>query len=462
MSNIKPNNFSHNTPDLTTELYSQTGGVNSKFTANELLDLKYVEITYQGLKDLKDNMNLNKGTWYLMTDYQTIYAQPDYQSNGNIKTTLTIKTEAVERLLLFATSNDTLMKQVFSLDYPQDIVHYDINVDTTYDYNGYVTNTEPCKGKIIQRIDDKNNRTDYDHRTVKFLRYLDGSVYSSYKDISTDSNEYLTFHSDCRNNYIGDTYLYGVYFGLEFSNNVFQTNSFGNYLYNVCNHNTFLSFSFNNKFGYRCLNNIFNGSCSYNEFGCDTYNCVITNSNKNSIGDNCSQVLITDSDSNIITDNCGLITLTSGSNNNKITGSCYNVNLPYNNVGNIIESGCNNIIFGNSSRFNTIEGNCSYITFGYGCNYNVILKASSNIVFGNDYEYNKIFSQSFIVDNATNETIKNLKVEGLISSLILDATNVSYNSFLFDTYFDKSIIRSFNNDIYLTYFSHPNYNHILI
>lgn len=459
MSNIKPNNFNHTLPDLSTELYSQTGGVNSKFTANELLDLKYVEVTYQQLKDLKDNMNLVKGTWYLMIDYQTIYAQPDYQSNGTIKSTLVIKTEAVERLLLFATSEDTLMKQVYSLDYPQDIIHYDIDVDTTYNYNGYVTNTEPCKGKIIERIDDKNNRTDYDHRTVKFLRYLDGSVYSSYVDISTDSNEYLTFHSDCRNNYIGDSYLYRSGFGLEFSNNVFQVNSSVNHLDIVCIHNTFIGNSFNNKFAYGCNNNIFKGTSNYNIFGAFTYNCVLSNANKNTIGDNCTVVTITDCDSNVISDNCGLITLANYSNDNKI-GKSYNVTLPYNNNGNIIENGCSNIQFGNSCIYNTIEGSCSNIIFDGGCNYNVILKSSSNITFGGNYRYNTIYSQSFAVTN-TLQPIRFLTIKS-VASVILDGSNVVYNTTLFNTNFDKSIILGTNGIKYLTYFNHPNYDHIAL
>jgi len=43
--NVKPNNFNTVTPDLNTELYTQTGGVNGKFTISDVFDLLPLQAT---------------------------------------------------------------------------------------------------------------------------------------------------------------------------------------------------------------------------------------------------------------------------------------------------------------------------------------------------------------------------------------------------------------------------------
>jgi predicted esterase len=53
----------------------------------------------------------------------------------------------------------------------------------------------PAKGRISERIDENNNRTDYDHREIKFIRYDNGAVVCLHviNDNGNASGEFLTF-----------------------------------------------------------------------------------------------------------------------------------------------------------------------------------------------------------------------------------------------------------------------------
>lgn len=125
----------------------------------------YVEITYDELYLLYTGNILVPGTFYLITDFQTCYDQPNFDSFGNPITTGNFKSGSTEQLMVFATSNLTLSPQAFSLSFPEDIIKYDIRFNFTE-----VTNT-PAKGRITERIDERNNRADYDFRAVQFIRY---------------------------------------------------------------------------------------------------------------------------------------------------------------------------------------------------------------------------------------------------------------------------------------------------
>jgi hypothetical protein len=125
----------------------------------------YEEVTYDELYSMYTGSTLTPGGYYLITDFQSIYDQPDFDYDGNPIITGNSKTGITEQLLVFATSESTLADKVYSLDYPYDKLTYDINFTTTE-----ISNT-PAKGRITERIDEFNNRTDYDHRTILFKRY---------------------------------------------------------------------------------------------------------------------------------------------------------------------------------------------------------------------------------------------------------------------------------------------------
>jgi len=136
--------------------------------------VNYTELTYEDLITGVQLGELTPGHFYLMTDFQTIYDQPNFDYNGNPILTGNNKTGNTEPLLLLATATDKFSPTVFSPQYPKDKITYDITWNTTE-----VTNT-PAKGRITERIDEFNNRTDYDHRSVLFRRYKsyfqDGSI----------------------------------------------------------------------------------------------------------------------------------------------------------------------------------------------------------------------------------------------------------------------------------------------
>lgn len=125
----------------------------------------YTEITYDELYSAYTGSTLNPGKFYLITDFQTCYDQPNYDSESNPITVGNYKTGTTEPLMVFATSANTLATQAYSPQYPLDKISYDISFNVTE------VTSSPAKGRIIERIDNKNNRADYDFRAVQFIRY---------------------------------------------------------------------------------------------------------------------------------------------------------------------------------------------------------------------------------------------------------------------------------------------------
>lgn len=113
--------------------------------------------------------SLSPGTLYVISDYQTVYDQPDFTFDGvstyTPKASVVTKTSSIEPICVLATSGSTLAPDAWSLVYPSDKLKYDIFFNVTEVMGA------PAKGRITERIDDLGNRTDYDHRTVEFIRY---------------------------------------------------------------------------------------------------------------------------------------------------------------------------------------------------------------------------------------------------------------------------------------------------
>lgn len=125
----------------------------------------YQQVTFDQLYSLYTGLTLTPGSFYLITDFQTCYDQPNFDSTGSPITTGNYKTGNTESLVVLATAPDKLASNAYSLDYPNDKIKYDITFITTE-----VTGS-PAKGRITERIDEKNNRADYDFRNVQFIRY---------------------------------------------------------------------------------------------------------------------------------------------------------------------------------------------------------------------------------------------------------------------------------------------------
>ena len=122
----------------------------------------YNEGTYDELYSFATGGTLTAGSYYLMTDFQTCYDQPNYDNTKTPITTGNYKTGTTEPILLLAVSTTEFSPTVYSTLYTNDKITYDITWNTTE------ITSSPAKGRITERIDNFNNRTDYDHRTILF------------------------------------------------------------------------------------------------------------------------------------------------------------------------------------------------------------------------------------------------------------------------------------------------------
>lgn len=183
----------------------------------------YYEKTFSELRTLITNGDLEKGAMYMLTDFQTVYDQMDFDNTGALKGTLTTKTGGVEQIWVLALAPNKIASQAYSATYPNDKIQYD------WTYNTTLVNGSPAKGRISERIDENNNRTDYDHREIKFIRYDDGAGnFTVINDNGNASQEFLTFVQNftggvVKDNWLGDFYSIGAFFGQEYPNNVFNS-----------------------------------------------------------------------------------------------------------------------------------------------------------------------------------------------------------------------------------------------
>ncbi len=137
-------------------------------------DATLTSVTYDELVDLIDTSALTPGSSYLITDFRTCYDQPDFNSFRNGIIGDNYKESAIEPIVVFATSTDTISSTAYQPNYPKDRIQYDWTFNQTERTNGV------AYGRITERIDEFNNRTDYDHRTILFKRY-------SYIEIDVDN-----------------------------------------------------------------------------------------------------------------------------------------------------------------------------------------------------------------------------------------------------------------------------------
>jgi hypothetical protein len=128
-------------------------------------NLNYNEGIYDELYSFATGGTLTAGSYYLMTDYQACYDQPNYDNTKNPITTGNYKTGTTEPILLLAVSTTGFSPTVYSTLHLQDKITYDITWNTTE------VTSSPAKGRITERIDNFNNRTDYDNRSILFKRY---------------------------------------------------------------------------------------------------------------------------------------------------------------------------------------------------------------------------------------------------------------------------------------------------
>lgn len=367
----------------------------------------YTPVTYSELVEKITGETLTQGAFYLITDFRTCYDQPDFDSNRSAIIGGNYKEADIDPIIVFALSSNTLSTVAYQPSYPKDKIQYDWTFSATERTNGV------AYGRITERIDEFNNRTDYDHRTIQFKRYeyiemnvsnphngtvnvsvtggtgmLVTGTSTSFQSLSV--GQYVGFQFDAFKAYeitsiVSDTEMYisgltttslsGVkmYLGSTFSdvsyyqNNIttayteyytfnYQNNVINNYIGDFANlygwnQNDFLLA--NNVFiGGSYTNNTFGHSCYNNTFDDDCSNNIIGNWFYNNITDD-------DFDANVIGN---------WFTNNKITS-----NFQYNRIGENFEE---NYLVQNSFYRN-----------------NIMNYFQNNIVDGSDFQNNEIGSQ---------------------------------------------------------------------
>jgi hypothetical protein len=368
-------------------LYTNTGG-EGKVSIKAIMDsvdiLDTATITYADFYTAITGGNLVVGKTYIIVDFQTIYDQMDFDAGGSLKPTLVTKTGATEQIWVLALAPNQIASQAYSATYPNDQIQYD------WTYNATFVNGSPAKGRISERIDENNNRTDYDHREIKFIRYDNGSgVFNVINDNGNASGEFLTFVQNftggiVKDNWLGDFYSIGALFGQEYGNNVFSgefviSNNSSSLFYNntfsggEVNNNTFSGGEvYNNTFsGSEVYNNTFSGYVLSNTFSGDVYNNTFSG----------GEVY-----------------------NNTFSGNVYN---------------------------NTFSGYVASNTFSDNVNSNTF----SGYVYNNTFTYTGQLRYVTIVDDLQSKTID-------------DATY----PFLFNTDYKKEILKGSNGNNYIRYF----------
>jgi hypothetical protein len=401
-------------------VYTNTGG-EGKFSVQSIADevniLDTISATYAEFYTLITGGNLQVGRTYILVDFQTVYDQMDFDAGGSLKPTLTTKTGSVEQIWVYALSSNQIAKKAYSATYPNDQIQYD------WTYNTTLVNGSPAKGRISERIDENNNRTDYDHREIKFIRYDDGAGnFTVINDNGNASQEFLTFVQNFTggnvfNNYLGDFYNYGALFGQEYGNNVFSgefviSNNSSSLFYN----NTFSGYVNSNTFsGGDVNNNTFSGNVNSNTFSGGV--------NSNTFSDNVyNNPFSGDVYSNTFSGEVYNNTFSGDVNSNTFSGIV---------TSNTFSGQVNNNPFSDEVYDNTFSGNVYYNTFSDNVYYNTF----SGIVYNNTFTYTGQLRYVTIVDDLQSKTID-------------DATY----PFLFNTDYKKEILKASNGNNYIRYF----------
>ena len=483
-------------------LYTNTGGegkikVKTIFDSVQILDT--TSLTYNDFYTLISGGNLQTGRTYILVDFQTIYDQMDFDNTGALKSSLTTKTGAIEEIWVYALANDRIASTAYSKTYPNDKIQYD------WTYNKTFVNATPAKGRISERIDEWNNRTDYDHREIKFIRYDNGSgVYNVINDNGNASLEFLTFGSnygtggDIYDNWLGDFYSIGVFFGQEYGNNVFnggfflsnetsslfinntfggdiQNNTFSGYVQNNTfsgdvQYNTFGGIVQNNTFSGDVDNNTFSGDVHDNTFSGDVYNNTFSGNVENNTF---SGYVDNNTFSGDVHDN----TFSGNVENNTFSGDVYDNTFGGDVYNNTFSGYVQNNTFSGYVQNNTFGGNVYNNTFGGDVYNNTFSGYVHDNTFSGDV-YNNTFS-GYVHDNTFggNITFNTFSgnvynntftftsflsysdITGVISNKTIDETTYP---FLFGTSYEKKIFQASDNNIYARYFDGTNDINVLI
>jgi hypothetical protein len=376
--------------------------------------------TYANLVSMIGSSSLTPGTWYRLTDFQTIYDQPDFDSNGAPKTTVVTKTSAPEIIWVFAVANNAISCEALSETYPQDSIKYDHSFSQTEVMGA------AAKGRISERIDENGNRADYDFRTVVFIRYeshVNSGVFNSVNDNGGVIQEFLSIPEFCRLCIVGDSpsfpfllsnnvlcgrmneadaYCTGITIGIYSRNNtIYGSGEFSNYIKigNLCSYITIPETGYITIDDY-CYNITIQAASGTNyrsnlKIGRNCENITMEYNGGHTFGDWCRSIIIKESCFDFtFGDFCHDINITggTGANWNFFSNVCSGITIGRESSYNTFGSGSNSIVLGNACSNNNFGSQTGGITFGNNCNDNSIGNNSLNLTFGDNCKGNTIGS----------------------------------------------------------------------
>jgi hypothetical protein len=359
--------------------------------------------TYDELYSMATGGTLSVGSFYLMTDYQTCYDQPNFNSVGDPITTGNYKTGTTEPILLLATGPSNFAPTVYSTVYPQDKISYYFYFTETE-----VTNS-PAKGRITERIDASNNRTDYDSREVQFIRYQG-------------------FYSE------------DIYPGKISIDGIGQVVSTGDT-------------SFTTDFTVGDILGVYNAS--FQGISCFQYYEILTitdNLNMTVTGTSISAVNNTYYSNGLPLPNymsplqCNIPSLTGSAEYNTFLDAgngVWNTYIGDNNniTGQLPFKLSNNVFLDGPYRDNYLGGNCIGNTFNDGCSSNTIGAESQFNIITNDFHENTIgpdFRRNIIIT----DFYRNLISDGFVSNMIGDEDEESFDDNVIGVNFSNNFITS--------------------
>jgi hypothetical protein len=410
-------------------------------------------LTYEAFIELIMNNELTKGYFYEINDYETCYDQPDFSADGDAITTGNYKTSnQVEPIIVFATAAGQIATEAFQAAYPKDKIKYDWTFGFTE-----VTNN-PAKGRIIERIDEFNNRTDYDHRNILFKRYtmyypnqkLTGAVTmvggvvtgvgTTFTSLSTGDRIYIGNYDNSDLEYmiteiVDDTNMTvtGITYNNTYESDFFTTNSITGYKRNnTTDPSTFeehYTFNLGNDNGDYYINNYIG---NYGNLKDRDNNTFYLANNVFIGGDYINNTIGDDSYNNTFDDDCDGNVIGAGFRNNT-TNDDFDRNQIGNNFrNNIITSEFDRNQIGNNFYDNIIICDEDFDDNQIGNNfYDNIISCddfyrnqigndfNSNTITGNDDFQNNVIGNQFNSNTITQDFIKNNIANGYNQNEIL-------------------------------------------
>ena len=126
MANIKFSEFSEELSSLPSTFvvgYDSVSNTNKRISASNLNTKLVQNVTYAELVSLIGASSLRKGEMYFISDFQTIYDQPDYNSDGSAKAVVATLSGSVEPLLVTAIGTNKIDSLASSSVYPVSYTH---------------------------------------------------------------------------------------------------------------------------------------------------------------------------------------------------------------------------------------------------------------------------------------------------------------------------------------------------